>query len=290
MGSTLYSFSSRMERSTTSGYHTKSVNEIFTQNVKRQIHESMEPSKALIRESRDSDVHPNSVPIILTLDLTGSMLDIPKQLIKDGLPNIMQGIIQKGVLDPQILFLGIGDHESDRYPLQVGQFESGDLELDTWLTRTYLEGGGGSNAGESYLLAWYFAAFHTVTDSFEKRGKKGFLFTIGDEPCLPHLPANVVESLIGKKPQSAFTAVQLLELAKEKYEVYHLHVMQGSAGSRSLSYWTNLLGQNCVTVKDHTEIPNIVSKIVTEHSNFDINVTPNVTVNDDSSSPVNIIL
>ncbi|STD12570.1 hypothetical protein [Chryseobacterium carnipullorum] len=40
----------------------------------------------------------------------------------------MGGIIQGGVPDPALLFLGIGDHECDAYSLQVGQFESGDEE------------------------------------------------------------------------------------------------------------------------------------------------------------------
>ena len=131
------------------------------------------PSKALLRESRDSTSNPNSLPVIIALDVTGSMRTIPHSLVKEGLPNMVGNMIQRGVTDPAILFLGIGDHTCDDAPLQVGQFESGDEELDLWLTRTWLEGHGGGNNGESYLLAWYFAAKHTITDAWEKRGQKG---------------------------------------------------------------------------------------------------------------------
>jgi hypothetical protein len=77
-----------------------------------------------IRESRDSTDHPNALPIILALDVTGSMGSIPHYLVKEGLPHLMDGIIQKGFPDPQVLFLGIGDHECDdvqqphRHPLR----------------------------------------------------------------------------------------------------------------------------------------------------------------------------
>lgn len=147
MGGGSYSFESRSLRSESLGYTTKSANEIFEQNRKRMIHESMVPSKALLREARDSQAHPHSIPIVLALDVTGSMGHIPHYLVKEGLPNLMAGIIQRGVPDPQILFLPIGDHECDHYPLQVTQFESADEELDMWLTRTYIESGGGGNNG-----------------------------------------------------------------------------------------------------------------------------------------------
>lgn len=147
MGSSVYNSELRSERAFSLGYHTKTTNEIFEQNKLRRIHESMEPKKALIRESRDSETHPNSVPIIIALDVTGSMGKIPHHLVKDGLPTLMSGIIQNGIPDPQVLFLAVGDVTCDHHPLQVGQFESGDEELDMWLTRTYLEGGGGGNDG-----------------------------------------------------------------------------------------------------------------------------------------------
>lgn len=266
MGYHDYDEDARTVRSASRGYATKSMDDIFTQNKVGDIHESMDPKKALLRESRDSTNHPFSVPIIVALDETGSMCGIPVQLVREGLPNMMTGIIQKGVKDPQILFLAIGDHECDRRPLQVGQFESADLELDTWLTRAYLEGKGGGNEGESYLLAWYYASKHTITDSFEKRGQKGFLFTIGDEPCLRTLPANAIENLMGQRPQQGFTANELLEMAREKYNVYHLHVMEGNSGRSSLGYWQRLMGQNCIQVDHHEKIASVITEIVVSHT------------------------
>jgi hypothetical protein len=263
MGGGFYSLDTRSVRAASLGYFTKSADDIFTQNKERKIHESMEPSKALLRESRDSENHPNSLPIIVALDVTGSMRTIPHALVKDGLPNMVGNIIQRGIADPAILFLGIGDHTCDQAPLQVGQFESGDEELDLWLTRTWLESRGGGNEGESYLLAWYFAAKHTITDAWEKRGQKGFLFTIGDEPCLKNLPKTAVEELMGKLPQASFTAKELLEAAQEKYEVFHLHIMQGNAGESSLGFWKKLLGQRCIEVDDYEKVGNIIADTVT---------------------------
>jgi hypothetical protein len=191
-------------------------------------------------------------------------------------------IIQKGIPDPSILFLGVGDHECDRAPLQVGQFESGDEELDLWLTRTWLEGKGGGNSGESYLLAWYFAAKHTVTDSLDKRGQKGLLFTIGDEPCLRTLPKRVVEELMGVGSEVNYTEVQLLELAQEKYDVYHLHVLQGNSGRSSVGYWQNLLGQHCLVVDDYEKVGDIIADTVISNVKSRVSYNPSKPVIQDT--------
>lgn len=261
MGGTRYDFGAREDRAKKVGYASKSASEIFTQNALRIAHESMNPNGVVFREARDSDVHPNTVPIILGLDVTGSMGHIPHELIKEGLPKLMGGIIQGGVPDPALLFLGIGDHECDRYPLQVGQFESGDEELDMWLTRTYIEGGGGGNAGESYLLAWYFAAFHTKTDAFEKRGQKGLLFTVGDEPGLKTLPASAIKEIVGQGQQT-YTHLELLAEAQKKYDVYHISVLHSGQAINADVEWKELLGQNCLSIEDHREIPNVIKKII----------------------------
>lgn len=267
MGNPSYSSERRFHKAVLMNYASAPREEIFKQQKERKIHTSMDPKGVKIRESRDSVNHPNSVPIIIAMDVTGSMGDIPHQLVKTGLPDIMDTLIQKGVADPQILFLAIGDHECDNWPLQTGQFESDDENLDIWLTRSYLEGGGGGNAGESYLLPWYFAAFHTATDSFEKRGKKGFLFTIGDEPCLSNLPLSVLKDIMGEVAvgQANYTAEELLAKAQEKYNVYHLHIMQGSAGKRSLDGWIQRLGENCVQIDNHENVGKAIARIVYEH-------------------------
>lgn len=280
MGNTSYSSNLRTVRVSSLGYHSKPVNDIFTQNRVRQIHALMDPANIVIREARDSSVHPNTVPILLGLDVTGSMGHVSHDLIKDGLPNLVGGIIQKGILDPALLFVAIGDHECDSYPLQVAQFESGDAELDGWLTKTYIEGGGGGNRGESYLLAWYLAAYHTVTDALEKRNQKGFLFTVGDEPCLPLLPLKALKRLmVHAVGQSDYTVEALLKAAQEKYNVYHLHVTQGNNGRDMWPPWRTLLGQNLIEVEDFRDIPNIISKIVVDNTTI-VDNSQSVSVSD----------
>ena len=261
MGGNRYNINDRTSRAKNAGYANKSINEIFKQNQERKAHVAMLPKEVSYREARDSEVHPNSLPIILGLDVTGSMGHIPHELVKDGLPKLMGGIIQGGVPDPALLFLGIGDHECDRYPLQVGQFESGDEELDMWLTRTYIESGGGGNAGESYLLAWYFAAFHTKTDAFEKRNQKGLLFTIGDEPNLKTLPASAIKEIMGHGQQT-YTEVALLKEAQKYYEVFHISVAHSNRAVNAEIGWKQLLGKNCVSVEDYKTIPDVIKDIV----------------------------
>lgn len=147
MGYSSYDTNSRTLRSESLGYKTKSANDIFEQNKKGECHDDMNPKNITVRECADSAAHPKSKPVIIGIDETGSMGKIPMQLVREGLPNMVGKLLDNGVKDSSILFLGIGDHESDSYPLQVGQFESGDAELDMWLTRLFLEGKGGGNGG-----------------------------------------------------------------------------------------------------------------------------------------------
>lgn len=264
MGHGSYSSTARFSRAKASGYYSKSAREIFDQ---RNINNAMNPSGIDIRESRDSDEHPESLAIIIALDVTGSMGSIPHYLVKDGLPHIMEGIMKQGVKDPQILFLGIGDHECDHAPLQVGQFESSDELLDHWLTTVYLEGGGGGNAGESYHLAWYFAGNHTSIDCFEKRNKKGFLFTIGDEPVLSDLPMRAVKEIMGTSQASDYTQLELLDKAREMYNVYHLHLKQGSNGRSQyvMDGWKQLMKDNLIIINRKEDVSSIVANIVTKN-------------------------
>lgn len=171
-----------------------------------KVHEKLDPSipnKAgeLIRESLDSELYPESRPVAVLFDETGSMSTIPR-LFVEKLGNLMTALLKKGYLFyPHILTAGVGDATSDLAPLQVGQFE-GDNRLDEWLSLIYLEGNGGGQATESYELAMYYMARHTRLDCWDKRGQRGYLFIIGDEKPYPAVKPKEVKDHIGEVIQA----------------------------------------------------------------------------------------
>ena len=272
MGGGNYDYDGRQTRSVSQGYHIKSNDEIFAEKADPL----MSPKNISFRESRDSDEHPNSLPIIIGLDETASMGAVPRELVQDGLPKLMNAIIENGIPDPQVLFLGVGDHKSDRHPLQVGQFESSDELLDNWLTKVYLENNGGGNGGESYFLPWYFAAKYTEHDHFEKRGKKGLLFTIGDEAVHKDFSVSAQRELFG--PDGNYEATDsdaMLAAASEMYDVHHIHVLATYNGKNPAiqNGWRELLGENNFhMVQDATTIPTLVARLVAEHNDNDVTV------------------
>src|SRR5262249_46774172 len=132
-----------------------------------KAHEKMSPRGVKVRESRDSDAHPESHAVAVLFDVTGSMRQVP-HVLQENLPRLMNLLIRKGCRDhPQIMVGAIGDATCDGAPLEVGQFESG-IEIEEDLGRLFLEGGGGASITESYELAMYFLARHTSLDCFEK--------------------------------------------------------------------------------------------------------------------------
>jgi len=263
MGGGTYSATSSIARETT--YSTMAASDIFT---KREIDIKMIPS-GTIRECCDSEEHPETIPVIIALDVTGSMGMIPENFIKESMSKMMGSLYSDGFKDSQVLFIGIGDHECDRAPIQVGQFEADDQIMDKWLKNIYLEGGGGGNDGESYLLAWYYAAFHTKIDSFEKRGKKGFLVTVGDEPTLKTLPVEVQKEIFGENGQyTSMTSDEILKKAEEKYNVFHLHIKETRSGSmvHVQDGWKQLLKNNVIMVDSYKDIPGIISDLISVNS------------------------
>lgn len=249
MGSGVYSYTTACLRadSRRSLTSTLSVSEAREVTFKHRSLDSEMDIKGKIRESRDSEEHPNSFPIIIALDVTGSMRGIPMDLIQNSFPEIMKSLLDSGVNDAQVCFIGVGDCYFDNAPIQCGQFESSDELMEKWLQKVYLEGGGGANPGESYNLAWYFASRHTETDSFEKRGKKGVLITLGDEPCLAEIPKSEIENLFGDNAQDGITSKSLVEEVKEKWNIYHIHFSNDNNDFISKK-WKNLIGEDNVKV------------------------------------------
>jgi hypothetical protein len=210
-------------------------------------HPAMNPHGVKARESRDSADHPQSTAIVFALDVSGSMGDIPHALATKTLPAFMRALGDAGVPDPQVLFMAIGHAVSDRAPLQVGQFESTAELMDQWLTRLYLEGGGGGG-NESYELGMYFAARHTATDCWEKRGKRGYFFITGDEPPNPGVVAEHVQRLIGETLPADLPLADVVTELQEKWEPFYLIPDPGRAQQVERA-WRNVLGDRVLCMR-----------------------------------------
>jgi hypothetical protein len=215
------------------------------------VHPRLDPLRVIVRESRDSAEHSESLAIAVLFDVTGSMRWVP-QTLQTKLPELLGLLLRKGyVAHPQILFGAIGDATCDRAPLQIGQFES-DNRMDDDLGRILLEGGGGGQKTESYELAMYFMARHTSVDCHEKRGKRGYLFLIGDEMPYPRVKAREVGAVIGDEISEDMPTETVLAELTRTYDVYFILPGGAShAGDRGvLGTWRRLLGQNVILLDD----------------------------------------
>ena len=192
-----------------------------------QMEERFNPKFINAREARDNEDHPNSTPIIIGLDVTGSMGYLSAEIAKNGLNETMMKIYaNKPIEDPQIMFAAIGD-VSDTAPLQVTQFES-DIRIAEQLLSLWLEGRGGDSP-EDYELLWYFASKHVKTDCNEKHGKKGYLFTIGDADCHENLKQEHIKAIFDDTYMT-IPSKRLVKMAEEKFEVFHIHIEKHRPG------------------------------------------------------------
>ena len=236
----------------------KSRAEIFTSDAMK---DAFDPAQIAVRESRDSADNPASTAIILASDVTGSMGAIAEVMIRSGLDTAMREIYdRKPVTDPHVMVMAVGDAECDRAPLQASQFEA-DIRLAEQLKELWIEGGGG-NGGESYNLPWYFAAMKTSIDCFEKHGKKGYLFTIGDEPILPGITKENLRRVFDSGAETDLTSAELLAMASRSYEVFHV-VLTNVGYARShlasvLKTWEPLLGERVIHCDNHEKVAEVI--------------------------------
>lgn len=185
----------------------------------KRIQPELSPFK-IMRECCDTEEHPYTIPVILALDVTGSMGGAAAEVAKK-LSEIMTKLYDK-VTDVEFMIMGIGDLAYDAAPIQVSQFES-DIRIAEQLDKIYFERGGGGNAYESYTAAWYIGSRHTKLDCW-KRGKKGIIITMGDEKLNPYLPKRMLSLVTGDELQGDIETSDLYREVTEKYDVYHLAI------------------------------------------------------------------
>lgn len=187
-----------------------------------KLHESMDFTKKPQREARDNADNPNSVPIGVLIDVTGSMRSLPDQIIEE-LYKCVAAIKGKGVVEfPQILFGAIGDATSDQVPVQVGEFEASDELTEAHLSHIYKEGRGGGQTMESYELFLWMFANRIDTDAYDKRGEKGYLFIIGDEAPYQTVRADLVSKYLGCNIEKDLTLDEVAEACQQKWNVFCL--------------------------------------------------------------------
>jgi len=262
MGSGGYSKKDWTSFSTSRGYDKASTK---TEDIysKSSIDDALDPKQFKFRESVDGPDNPESTPVIIGLDVTGSMTYVLDVMARKGMKTVCEEIYnRKPISDPHICALGIGDVECDRSPFQATQFEA-DIRIFKDLEKIWLEKGGGGNDHESYILAWYFAKFRTKTDSFAKRGRKGWIFTIGDEEITPAIGSRSFQDFLGDGQMRDYTAQELFDLVLPEWNVFHVIVKEGSHASRNYrsvyESWAKVVTeQHIIPLDDHTKIGEVI--------------------------------
>lgn len=233
MGWGTWDTNSFISYSTSKGLVTDSLGSITSSVSNQEMFKarSLDPAldpKNVIRECCDSEDHPNTLPVVIALDVTGSMGQAAVEVAKK-----LNGIMTKlyeNITDVEFMVMGIGDLAYDCNPIQASQFES-DIRIAEQLDKVYFEFGGGGNGFESYSAAWYFGLHHTKLDCWN-RGKRGIIITIGDERLNPYLPMrgrySGLIAALGDNLEKDVETQELFEEASKKFDIYHIRVNHGS--------------------------------------------------------------
>ena len=266
MGNARWSADDYVSYASTTNYRSASRAEVFS----HKVGEKLDPRNVKVgkgdrvglqlRESIISDLNPRPTPIILGLDVTGSMGTVAELIAKEELPKLMTGIHETGVVtDPHIMFMGIDDVFAQGHgALQVSYFEP-DLRIVEQLRQMWLVGNGGGNGSESYDLAWYFAGKYTYLEGFEKQGRKGFLFTFGDEPApFRTVTKSDLRTIFGPGDYEDAPPASSLKAAQEKFDVFHIIVERGRADRSMRASWTDLIGNNAIFLRDTRYLTDVV--------------------------------
>lgn len=195
----------------------------------KKIADDMNPYN-IVRECLDTSEHPQTKPVILAIDVTGSMGQAGVEVASKI--NVFMTELYNKFTDIEFCIMGIGDLAYDHCPIQMSQFES-DVRIAEHLDKVYFEFGGGGNHYESYTAAWYMGLYHTKLDCW-KRNKKGIIITIGDEPINPYLPKNALSSITGDNLEADVETKQLYDEVIEKFNVFHIDVEHNSRWSNHM--------------------------------------------------------
>ena len=230
------------------------------------VHPNLEPKRINAKpfgklESRDSADHPNSLPVLVGFDTTGSnsarAVDAQAKL-----PTLMN-LLNKYLDDPQVAVAANDDFQAQVQSrgahdgaLQISDFES-DNRVDEHIRNVWLTNNGGGNGGESYDLMLYAAARKTVLDSVEKRGKKGYFFMYADEPIFPNVVKSEVLAVFGDVIEKDIPVEEIIEEARRNFNVFAIWPHGGYDSAKE--QYLKLFGKESVLILEN---PNLICELI----------------------------
>lgn len=219
------------------------------------MHDNLNPARINSKpfgklESRDSTEHPQSNPVLISFDVTGS--NYTRAVVaQQKLPALMD-LLQKYLTDPQVAVAANDDFNSvGRSSVQISDFES-DNRVDEHIRNIWLTREGGGNDGESYDLILYAAARKVVLDSLERRGKKGYLFLYADEPIFEQVSRAEVENVFGDTLEKDIPIEEIIEEARRNFNVFVLWPEKGYRHARE--QYVKLFGEDSVITLQSPEL------------------------------------
>lgn len=231
--------------------------------IQKNLNEDLNPYKK-IRECCDTEEHPYTIPVILALDVTGSMGSACKKVAQSL--NVIMSELYSKYKDIEFMIMAIGDLAYDDEPIQVSQFES-DIRIAEHTDKIYFEAGGGGNCYESYTAAWYFGLYNTDLHCW-RRGKKGIIITLGDEPLNPYLPKDRLNNCIGCTLQSDVNTKDLYKQASKKFDIYHIAIDDPDTSFKTYQEqitksWGDIL-RDKLKISTLNELPSVITTCISQ--------------------------
>lgn len=229
------------------------------------IHASLDPRRIATKpfhalESRDNAEHPESTPVVVTFDVTGSNIDNAR-VVQQQLPKLM-ALVGKYLRDPQICIAANDDIQSvGANAVQISEFES-DNRIDESIRNLLLTGQGGANDHESYELLLWGLAHNVIFDSLLKRGRKGYLFVYADEPMPETVHRADIHTIYGTRLEAD---LPLADVIQELHRIYHVFVMwpANSTYHHSRTQYQRLFGKERVlTLQSPESICELVGAVI----------------------------
>lgn len=222
----------------------------------------------MVNNSRECCFAPNftdALGIVVAIDCTGSMQQVPYHLQKE-LPTMIDVLVEQSITDhPNICFMGFDDYTvTKNAAFQMSQFESGNNELITALNELVIPGAGGFNDSESYHLAFYAAGNHTRLESLERDNVKGIFFLVCDElpfysrkdPNTFGTPSSLITEVFGTSGLQEESMIESMRKTLAMYDVFIIRPRETSNGSNHTITvaWQNIVREAGGNVQNVLEI------------------------------------